>query len=93
MNLTWFEKLPDMDAYRVNGQYAPYALNARDVRFTDAELMAEYHKLDCRLYQRQYNEVCSGDDYTEESWERHAHMQNTIYRFAEAPHFDENQST
>ena len=89
MTLTWFEKLPTADAYRVNGHFAPYAVLARDVRFSDAELMAEYHKLDCRLYQRQFNEVCSGDDYTEESWDRHTEMQNTVYRFATYPHFDE----
>lgn len=39
--LTWFEKMTTIDAYRVNGHYAPYAVLARDVRFTDAELAAE----------------------------------------------------
>jgi len=42
MTLTWFEKLPSMDAYRVGGHFAPYAVLARDKRFTDSELAAEY---------------------------------------------------
>jgi hypothetical protein len=84
------------DIVRYKNQWTPEALITGGIhpkRFTDAELMAEYHKLDCRLYQRQFNEVCSGDDYTEESWERHAEMQNTVYRFAEHPHFDEVSAT
>jgi len=89
VTLTWFDKLPTADAYRVNGHFAPYAVLARPVRFSDAELMAEYHKLDCRLYQRQFNEVCSGDDYSEESWDRHAEMQNAVYRFATHDHYDQ----
>jgi hypothetical protein len=37
-----FEKHPDADAYRVGGFYSPYALVAKEKRFTDAELAAEY---------------------------------------------------
>lgn len=44
MTLTWFEKLPNLDAYRVNGHFAPYAVLARDVRFSDAELAAEMYR-------------------------------------------------
>ena len=42
MTLELFPKHPDMDAYRVGGAYQPYAVVGRDVRFTDAELAAEY---------------------------------------------------
>lgn len=89
MSLTWFDKHPTLDAYRVGSHYAPYALLAREVRFSDAELMAEYHQANSRRYQRQYNEVSAGDDYTEESWDEHFDMQNAFYRFAAHPHFDE----
>lgn len=79
------------DIVRHKGQWMPEALatGGKDKRFTDAELMAEYHKLNARRYQCQYNEMSSGDDYTEESWDEHFAMQNTVYRFATEPHYGE----
>jgi hypothetical protein len=43
MTLELFPKHPETDAYRVGGAYQPYAVVAVDKRFSDAELMAEFH--------------------------------------------------
>lgn len=43
MSLHIYEKHPTLDAYRVGPSYTPYAIVAKDKRFTDAELMAEFH--------------------------------------------------
>jgi len=79
MTLTWFEKLPNMDAYRVGGHFAPYAVLAKDVRFTDAELAAEYWAaaLDADLM----------------APSRLVAITATMHRFATHPHFDQNQPT
>jgi hypothetical protein len=37
-----YEKHPTLDAYRVGGAYVPYAIVAKDKRFTEAEIAAEY---------------------------------------------------
>lgn len=37
-----FEKHPHADAYKVGGSFTPYAIVARDKRFTTAELLAQY---------------------------------------------------
>lgn len=94
--LTYHPRHADMpNVVRYKGQWMPEALatGMNDKRFTDAELMAEYHKLNARRYQRHYNELSSGDEYPEASWDEHFDIQNTIYRFALAPHFDEVPAT
>lgn len=94
MSLTWFEKLPSTDAYRVNGHFAPYAVLARDVRFTDAELAAEYWR--AREDQTYIVEGITWEDMTE-GWgigERVAHArEQAFHRFAAQPHFDQNEHT
>jgi hypothetical protein len=94
MNLTWFEKLPDMDAYRVNGQYAPYALNARDVRFTDAELAAEVLGSELACWVRRTRcDIYRGEDHLWDHYEKAVHEAWVLNRFAIHPHFDQNQPT
>ena len=94
--LTYHPRHADMpNVVRYKGQWMPEALATGMIskRFTDAELMAEYHKLNARRYQRQFNEVSSGDDYPEDTWDEHFDIQNTVYRFALAPHFDEDSNS
>jgi hypothetical protein len=45
MTLRIYDKHPHADAYALNGGtvYTPYAIVAVEKRFTDAELMAEFH--------------------------------------------------
>lgn len=90
--LTYHPRMPNFpNIVRHKGQWMPEALITRGEhkRFSDAELMSEYHKANSRRYQRQYNEASAGDDYTDENWDEHFNMQNALYRFAEHPHFDE----
>lgn len=77
MTLTWFEKMPNTDAYRVNGHFAPYAVLARPVRFSDAELAAEYWAaaLDADLMAPSHLVAITA----------------TVGRFATHPHFDETK--
>jgi len=94
MSLTWFEKLPTADAYRVNGHFAPYAVLARDVRFTDAELAAEYWRsCEDRAY---IVEGIKWEDMTEgwgSSESEALSREQLIQHFATHPHYDENQTT
>jgi hypothetical protein len=92
MTLTWFEKLPNTDAYRVGGHFAPYAVLARPVRFSDAELAAEYHKQDAKCRKEQWVESVRFEDYGDSDRELQAKLYdqlNTLHRFATQPHFDE----
>lgn len=75
--LTWFEKLPNMDAYRVGGHFAPYAVLARNVRFSDAELAAEYWAADAE---------CAHSWVDGEHTEQMQGRFETIERFATHPH-------
>lgn len=75
LELQIFEKHPDMDAYKVGASFTPYAIMAREVRFTDAELAAEYWKVMSGLY----------DGHGKAARER----RYTLERFHALPHFDE----
>lgn len=88
--LTWFEKMTTVDAYRVNGHFAPYAVLARDVRFSDAELAAEYHANEVEAWRMIARHP---DHYNIDQAEEIEDRERTLHRFATHPHFDENQST
>lgn len=91
MTLTWFERHPYLHAYRVNGHFAPYAVLARDVRFSDAELAAEYWAEEKSLgdvrgiAEQQPRWSCIEPTLLERVL--------VLHRFATHPHFDQNQST
>lgn len=92
MSLEWFPKHPTLDAYRVNGHYAPYALLARDVRFSDAELAAEmWLAVDERT--RDAANIMSGRNFenphAQRAFNRSIEIAKTIHRFGTYPHFDE----
>lgn len=90
MTLTWFEKMPSTDAYRVNGHFAPYAVLARPIRFSDAELAAEFEAARCDAMMARE----SGHFWAPlgETWpsDYQSAMQRsmTLLRFATADHFD-----
>lgn len=83
-----FEKHPTADAYYVGGSFSPYASVGRDVRFTDAELAAEWHYQDNRCGQRLegYRVAHDGSEmgYEEDEIEK----LRVLYRFATLPHHD-----
>jgi len=81
MTLAWFEKLPNTDAYRIGGHFAPYAVLTRPVRFSDAELAAEMWM----QYAGLFYFIKEGKPQTKGKRERQA----TINRFAAYAHFDE----
>ena len=91
--LKWFEKHPAMDAYRVGRHYAPYALLARDIRFSDAELAAEFEAARCDAMMARgsghfwapLGETWSSD------YESAMHRSMTLLRFASAEHFDHQE--
>ncbi len=87
--LNIFQKHPDMDAYYVGGSYTPYCIVARDKRFTDAELAAEWQYQDNRCGQ-----VCEGygvahDGTSMGTEEEEIELLRLMYRFATLHHFDE----
>lgn len=88
MTLELFEKHPDMDAYRVDGAYQPYAIVGRDKRFSDAELAAEYWLLSSRR-----ERMLAYDDGPNSETRKMAHQDrermNTIHRMITQPHYDE----
>lgn len=90
MTLTWFEKLPNADAYRVNGHFAPYAVLARNVRFSDAELAAEYHANEVEAWRMTARRP---EFYDLDQAEKLEDQERTLHRFATHPHFDQNQPT
>lgn len=78
MTLQIFERFepPGQDPfYRVGGSFVPYCTVAKDKRFTDAELAAEFWKLMAGLY----------DGHGKKARAR----REVIERFATLPHFDE----
>lgn len=90
MTLTWFEKLPNTDAYRVGGHFAPYAVLTRPVRFSDAELAAEVLGAELTCWVRRTR--C--DNYRGEAilWDHYQKAVDQAWaltRFATYPHFDE----
>lgn len=87
-----FEKHPTADAYRIGGAFTPYAVVAKDKRFTDAELAAEYWRARARLERLAFDELSSGDEYGDEAWTLIAHPANTFLRFATLPHYDEQET-
>ena len=90
MTLTWFEKLPNTDAYRVNGHFAPYAVLAREVRFIDAELSAEFHNQHMEAVKAHDRAYPYGESAELDIAEERIAV---LERFATHPHFDQNQST
>jgi hypothetical protein len=86
MTLTWFEKLPNADAYRVGGHFAPYAVLARPVRFSDAELAAEYQANESEAWRMVARHK---DHYDVDRAEEIEDRERTLHRFATYPHFDE----
>jgi hypothetical protein len=88
-----FRKSPDMDAYYVGGSFTPYAIVARDKRFTDAELAAEFHE--ARGDWIEASNHPSGTYWTplgvEEDATADTAMKRSMValRFATLPHYDE----
>jgi len=93
MTLTWFEKLPTVDAYRVNGHFAPYAVLARDKRFRDAELAAEFEASRCDAMVARANNSETYWAPLGETWPNTykdaAERTITLMRFATSPHYDQ----
>jgi hypothetical protein len=96
MTLKWFEKLPNMDAYRVGSHYAPYALLAREVRFTDAELAAEMYRAVAWIGANgkahatgEGRNILLEAAFTFGPITRDEHEWLTMNRFATHPHYDE----
>lgn len=83
-----YPKHPDADAYALNGGtvYTPYAYVAREKRFTDAELAAEYWQAQerCMFVSAFSRMPISSDSKT-------AREASTIHRFATLPHFDDQE--
>lgn len=85
-----FEKHPTADAYRVGGAFTPYAVAARDKRFTDAELAAEYQNSRLVSYVRHRRvENYPGDMTLFDHYERGLEQEWWLERFATLPHYDE----
>jgi hypothetical protein len=78
-----YEKHPTADAYRVGASFTPYAIAAKDKRFTDAELAAEAWAAQCNRRVRNYDPTQDIPGVTWE-WEH-----NIVARFATLPHYDE----
>jgi hypothetical protein len=75
-----YEKHPTVDAYRFGPSFTPYAIVAKDKRFTDAELAAEYWKA---------KESVTFVHATRGTPIRTRRMLAILERFATLPHFDE----
>lgn len=96
MTLTWFEKMPHTDAYRVNGHFAPYAVLARPVRFSDAELAAELYRQTAWISANgrghatgEGRNILLEAGFTFGPITRDEHEWLTVKHFADYPHFDE----
>ncbi|WP_104087081.1 hypothetical protein [Arthrobacter sp. GMC3] len=61
-------------------------------RLTDAELAAEYYKARAAYEKTKFNELSSGDDFTDERWAMVEEPLNIIHRFATLPHYDEESN-
>lgn len=92
-----FEKHPAADAYRIGGAFTPYAIVAKDKRFTDAELAAEvfsaiFHEAECEVRGRKIERQVPGhpaiDHYVTQNHE-FGRQAGIIARFATLPHYDE----
>lgn len=86
MSLKIFRKHPYADAYKVGASFTPYAIMAKDKRFTDAELAAEYwgQQMEAvRAVDRAYPWGC-GEEVDIETARIY-----TLERFVTLPHFDE----
>ena len=88
-----FEKHPTADAYRIGGAFTPYAVVAKDKRFTDAELAAEFHAF--VMTDHKYPD--DPDEYGDAEWEAYSRewqqAERTILRFATLPHYDEQEAS
>lgn len=91
--LTIFEKHPSADAYRIGDAYEPYAVIATDKRFTDAELMSEFHSA-----RADYSEASKHISLTywtplgcDEDATHETALKRSVYmlHFAMRPHYDE----
>lgn len=86
-----YEKHPYADAYRVGRAYVPYAIVAKDKRFTDAELAAEYQNSRLVSYVRQRRtHNYPGEMVLFDHYERGLEQEWWLERFAALPHYDED---
>ena len=82
-----FEKHPSVDAYRFGPSFTPYAVVAKDKRFTEAELAAEYYRSGF-LHE---NSLAENDGYDGMPETREHRRQSLIFhRFATLPHYDKD---
>ena len=91
-DLTIFVRHPTMDAYRFGGSFTPYAIIAKDKRFSDAELAAEmWHASDDRTGNAA--NIMSGDNYrnphAQQAFQLSIDRAIVIHRFATLPNYDE----
>jgi len=92
LKLAIYEKHPAAPSpvYRVGGSFTPYAIVAKDKRFTDAELAAEFQfsRLSSRVrFARTQNYPT--DMTLFDHYEKGLYEEWTLERFATLPHYDE----
>jgi hypothetical protein len=88
LDLTIYEKHPTLDAYRFGPSFTPYAVVAKDKRFTDAELAATYFMVHSTVMQflGYMDKRGSVTDLKARDAQRRLEI---IERFATLPHYDE----
>ena len=90
---TIYKKHPHADAYRVGAGYTMYAIIAKEKRFTDAELCAEFEASRCDAMVAELEPTGTYWVPLGETWAddlNSAHYRTmTLLRFATLPHFDE----
>lgn len=64
---------------------------AHEKRFTPAELAAEAWAARAAFDRTSFNEISSGDEFSDKRWAYVTDRLNTLYRFATLPHYDEDQ--
>jgi hypothetical protein len=81
-----YEKHPTADAYRVGASFTPYAIVAKDKRFSGAELAAEYYR-SAFLHENSLSENDGYDGMPETR--AHRYQATMLWRFATAKAYDE----
>ncbi|MDQ5860672.1 MAG: hypothetical protein M3536_00215 [Actinomycetota bacterium] len=88
--LTAYPKHPAADdVYYITGAWAPSCITAKEKRFTDAELAAEYWRKAGEFDACAEGYSTGGDGYNFESEEIESERTTTLYRFHSLPHYDE----